>query len=99
MKYNFAGKCFVEVSGEGIEIDSFEVIGDHLNITDDIELHYLDLKDDEEIKKLGIGQYHVFFYGVYEWVASEDWEYGTVDYDLEFPELEIVITNLSAKEK
>jgi len=93
----FAGQCVVQVSNTRIEIDDLIIIGEYPNVYYDIEpeISPIEIKNDEEIKKLDPGLYHVFFCGQYEWKAYEHWEFGT-EYDIEMTEW--IVTTFQLKE-
>lgn len=91
----FAGTCFVDVSSLGIYIEDIHVIGEHPHTPDDLDSYNLSLENDDEIKKLQQGQYHIFFYGEYDWECHDHWEFGP-EYEIEITEW--IITTFQLKE-
>jgi hypothetical protein len=93
MSEMFAANGIITIKGGEVDPDlDFDFIGSAPYLKDDYDEHDLweTLKDNERIKVLPDGDYHIFTVGNWEYVGSEDWESGRweVDYiDLGITEL------------
>lgn len=94
MKYNFAGKCHLNIENHILEFEDYVILGDYCFTSEDIDFQWEIvpfLKEEQEIVKLNDGQYHIFFVGQYDYESNYNHEYGVTDYDFVINEFEVSI--------
>lgn len=84
MAEKYAIEFDIMVHDEIMEYDGYFLVGDspHLGSCFEFDVDYWNwFQEDDDVKKLETGDYHVFHYGNVSWEYSRDWESGINEFD------------------